>query len=248
MLKNSIKYTLTSLLIFGAVGCTPPRTIIIPTQTQPQRQVVHPPKKEPIKEEILLGRGKNPSLGNRIDVPVNNPSIGNPIGEEGNTPIVEDKNQTNLVEPEVREERGVIERIPFPVDEYRHLAKRGSSTLSGKIYLENVHTGEKYTKGKIKLWLNPVTTYSQQWYRDSYLGGYKLTKSDSRLYNYLKFTYSNSDGSFNFFGLPRGSYYLTATISCAEECGYSSKNSILLVKEVSIGRGRTNVELMKSVP
>lgn len=142
----------------------------------------------------------------------------------------------------------VIERIPFPIGEYKRIPRRGSNTVSGTIYLENSHTSAQIKGKKIKLWLNPVTSYSRQWYQESYLGGYKLSKTDKRLYNYLKFTYSDNSGKFNFFGVPSGDYYLTGTMKCAEECGYSEPKSIRLVREISVGRGVTTVDLMKHVP
>ena len=147
-----------------------------------------------------------------------------------------------------RHKRELIERMPFPAEEYRHLSKRGRSTVSGKVYLTNRLTADDIVKSKVKLWLNPVTSYSNQWYNEVYLGGNKLTKTDKRLFNYLKFTYSSSDGSFNFFGVPSGEYYLTTTIQCSVECGYRENKSVLLVKKVYVGRGKTEVDLSKTVP
>ncbi len=141
-----------------------------------------------------------------------------------------------------------MQRMSFPVNEYRHVKKKGRSTVSGTIYLENSMTTEKIRGKKVKLWLNPVTSYSRQWYQESHLGGYKLSKTDKRLYNYLKFTYSNTSGTFNFFGVPRGEYYLTGTISCSESCGFDKTRSIRLVKKVSVGKGVTRIDLMKNVP
>ncbi len=234
-----MKYALMSTGIWALSACSTPRTIMInQDNTRPApREVISTPTKRPeIKEEILLGQGaKNPSLGNRVNVPINNPSL----GEEG-------LQNENIVSSPARNE--VIERIPFPVDEYKYIKKRGRSTVSGTIYLENSHTSEKVKGQKIKLWLNPVTSYSRQWYEESYLGGYKLSKTDKRLYNYLKFTYSDGSGNFNFFGVPAGDYYLTGTISCSEACGFNDKKSIRLVREISVGNGVTTVDLMKHVP
>ena len=242
MLKNKLKYTLLTLTLIGTVGCST-RTMTIDTGTttaQRQRPVVVPVKRPPIKEEILIGRNgqTNPNLGARVDVPVNNPTIGQVI----------ESNETNETIEEEVVNRGIMERIPFPIEEYRYVKKRGSSTVKGKVYLENVHSSEKIVKSKIKLWLNPVTSYSRQWYEESYLGVYKLSKTDKRLYNYLKFTYSDASGNFDFYGVPIGNYYLTATMSCGEECGMSQRKTILLVKQVSVGRGTTSVNLMKNVP
>ena len=249
MLKNSLKYALISLIVVGTVGCTPQKRIVIhaPTQpiTQTHRPVVAPAKRPPIKEEILLGRhGNNTNLGSRVDVPKNNTTINETVPREDG---MKDSNDNTLVDVE-RHERELIERMPFPVEEYRHLRKKGRSTVSGKVYLTNRLAGEEIKKAKIKLWLNPVTSYSRQWYNEVYLGGNKLTKIDKRLFNYLKFTYSSSDGSFNFFGVPTGEYYLTATIKCSVECGYRENKSVLLVKKIYVGRGKTEVDLSKSVP
>jgi len=238
MLKKTIKYFLLSLTVWSLTACSSGRTIIVNQEATPavkRPSVVTPVKRPPIKEEILLG---NNSLGERVDVPQSNPVLGELLEEEENsedTPNEVSRNQ-------------IIERIPFPVEEYKYIKKRGRSTVSGKVYLENAHTSLQVTKNKVKLWLNPVTSYSRQWYEESYLGSYKLSKTDKRLYGYLKFTYTNSSGKFNFFGVPAGDYYLTATISCAEECGYNQKKSIRLVREISVGNGVTTVDLMKHVP
>jgi len=244
MLKIKLKDALLTLTLLGTVGCTTvPRTMTINTgaTSQTERPVIAPVKRPPIKEEILIGRNGNatPTLGTRVDVPVNNPTLGQATVEN---------NEENLTAEEEVVNREVMERIPFPVEEYKYVKKRGSSTVKGKVYLENVHTSQKIVKGKIKLWLNPVTSYSKQWYEESYLGGYKLSKIDKRLYNYLKFTYSDDNGNFNFYGVPRGDYYLTGTMVCGDECGMPQKKAILLVQEVSVGRGTTSVTLMKNVP
>ncbi len=243
MLRKSLKYALISLTVIGIVGCTPQRRIVIHAPIQPATQthqpVVTPAKRPPIKEEILLGQhSNNTHLGSRVDVPKNSPTIRNVNSTENND---------NLVDVQ-EHERELIQRMPFPVEEYRHLRKKGRSTVSGKVYLINRLAGEEIKRANIKLWLNPVTSYSNQWYNEVYLGGNRLTKADKRLYNYLKFTYSSSDGRFNFFGVPTGEYYLTATIRCSVECGYRENKSVLLVKKIYVGRGKTEVDLSKSVP
>lgn len=246
MLKTTIKYSLLAISIWGLSACSSkPRTIMInqeSVRTTPQPVVIRPTKRPVIKEEILLGQGaKNPSLGNRIDVPV----VDSPVGAviEDNTDISTEE----VVEPVVTRNE-VMERIAFPTWEYKNIKKKGRSTVSGTIYLENSHTSLKVKGQKVRLWLNPVTSYSRQWYQESHLGGYKLSKTDKRLYSYLKFTYSDRSGKFNFFGVPAGDYYLTGTVSCSDECGFKKNKSIRLVREISVGRGVTKVDLMKNVP
>jgi len=248
MLKRRMKYAVLTVTILGMSACTPPpRTIIINqtrTRPAPRPVVVAPTPRPVIREEILLGRGSsNSDLGQRVDVPKNTPSVEENVTTELNNNT--ENNESTVGRASTNE---VLERIPFPVEEYSHVKKRGRSTVSGTIYLENSDTYEKIRGKKIKLWLNPVTSYSRQWYEESYLNGYKLSKTDKRLYNYLKFTYSDSSGKFDFYGVPTGEYYLTGSISCANECGFSGMKSIRLVKEISVGRGVTHVDLTKQVP
>ncbi|CAA6807304.1 MAG: Unknown protein [uncultured Sulfurovum sp.] len=236
MIKQAIKYSLLSIGIWGLSACSTGRTIMINQETiQPvERPVVVLPTKRPeIKEEILLGN--NSPLGNRVDVPLDNPVLVEETVRVEQQPVVRNRNE-------------VIERMSFPTGEYRSVQIKGTHTVSGTIYLENSHNALKIKGKKIKLWLNPVTSYSRQWYQESYLGGYKLSKTDSRLYKYLKFTYSNNSGKFNFFGVPRGDYYLSGSMSCGEACGFNAKKSLRLVREISVGSGVTTVDLMKHVP
>ena len=244
MLKTKTTYVLLAISIWGLSGCTKNPRVITINGDRTTRPITRPvaivaPTRPVVEEEILLGQGSsNSSLGNRVDVPKNNPTLSDTINLEENT----------TTQSTVSTHSEVIERMDFPVEEYRHIKKRGRSTVSGTIYLENSQTSLKVEGKKIKLWLNPVTSYSRQWYEESHLGGYKLSKTDKRLYNYLKFTYSDGSGNFNFFGVPAGNYYLTGTITCADECGFNQTKSIRLVKEVSVGRGVTTVNLMKYVP
>ena len=75
-----------------------------------------------------------------------------------------------------------------------------------------------------------------------------MSPVDKRLYNYLKFTNSDDSGNFDFFGVAPGNYYLIGSMKCGAECGLSRDETIRLVKEISVGRGVTNVELTKRVP
>lgn len=245
MLKKTINYSLVAIGMLSLSACTQNPRVLTVHQNTPRtvsRPAITAPIQQPIvEEEILLGRGtRNEHVASRVTVPQNRPTIAQ--ADDNKTAPKTEENTTPVVRHET------MERMPFPVDEYRHLSKRGRSTVSGTVYLENSMTGEKIRGKKIKLWLNPVTSYSQQWYQQSHLGGYKLSKADKRLYNYLKFTYSNGSGEFNFFGLPRGNYYLTGAISCSQECGFNESKTIRLVKEISVGSGVTTVNLMKNVP
>ena len=231
MFNKNIKYLVVALAIIGTSACSERKIVLHQGARVEPIKTSHIIKRPrvPIKEEILIN--KNPNLGHRVDVPKNNPSL--------------DKNLTSEMP---LENAGRMERIDFPVEEYKHIRKIGRSTVSGTVYLENSYTSSKVMGQKVKLYLNPVTSYSEQWYQESYLGGYKMSKSDPRLYNYLKFTMSNANGKFNFFGVPTGQYYLVGTMKCGEECGFLEDKVVRLAKEITVGRGTTHVDLMKNVP
>ena len=250
MFNHQIRYTLLTLGLLSFSACGQKTIVIHPnggmSAPYPPIQRTMPPIERPpvIQEEILIEQ--NPSLERVVTVPQNTPTLGTTVsstteGESGET------TEPSLVTP-TEENSGRMERIAFPVDEYSRIKKTGRSTVSGAIYVENSQNSQKILGKKVKLYLNPVTSYSKQWYEESYLGGYKMSKSDPRLFNYLKFTVSSENGKFDFFGLAPGYYYLVGTIKCAEECGFSEMTTIRLVKEVSVGSGVTNVDLTKNVP
>ncbi len=135
---------------------------------------------------------------------------------------------------------GIIPRASFPSDEYKVLKKTGSSTIKGSIYIADAY-GKKIYGKNTRLYLNPVTSYSKQWYTESYIGGYKMEKADKRLFNYLKFTASNTKGNFAFFGVPDGSYYVIGMVKCGSECGYDEEKNIRIAKEVSVSGSSVEV-------
>jgi len=126
-----------------------------------------------------------------------------------------------------------MERVTFPTSEYNKLARTGKGTVKGSIFVRDAYEKRVFGKGT-RLYLNPITSYSKQWYSESYIGGYKMEKADSRLFNYLRFTASDAAGNFAFYGVPTGTYYLIGTVKCGSECGYSTPKSIRIATQVSV--------------
>ena len=137
-------------------------------------------------------------------------------------------------------EENKMARIEFPESEYYRLARTGKGTIKGTIYVKDYYD-KRVLGASTRLYLNPITSYSEQWYQESYLGGYKMQEADPRLFNYLKFTASDKNGKFAFYGVPSGSYYLIGTVKCGEECGYESMKNIRIATQVSV-RGNQIVE------
>jgi len=141
----------------------------------------------------------------------------------------------NLTESEtvISEDSEKVARIPFPVEEYARLHRSGKGTIKGKIYLSDGYDMKVLGKGT-RLYLNPKTSYSDQWYEESYIGGHKMQKADDRLFNYLRFTSSDANGNFSFYGVPSGSYYLIGTVKCGLECGYDRPKNIRIATLVRV--------------
>ena len=179
--------------------------------------------------------------------------------ENGTTEVIEAKSSVNKefvkeqVVNRVKEDnvvvknKTIVQRIAFPEDEYKSLPTTGNATVKGKIYIITPNGRKVY--GKLtRLYLNPVTSYSTQWYKESYLGGAKMSQVDPRLFNYIKFTTSDKSGNFEFLNIPSGSYYLIGVVKCGQECGYSSVKSIRIAKKISVfGDDTLNVDLYKRI-
>jgi len=172
----------------------------------------------------------------------------NNLGEPTN-PQPTQSQQVNTISQEQisTQNKTFVQRMPFPDAEYASLPKTGSATVSGSIYAV-APGGKKVYAKQTRLYLNPVTSYSTQWYKESYLGGAKMSKVDPRLFNYLKFTTSDNNGKFEFLNIPSGSYYLIGVIKCGSECGYSSVKNIRVTKKISVlGSGATTINLSKNL-
>ena len=172
----------------------------------------------------------------------------NPYKDEDDNVDVSDLDKEVSTSDEAQQQTGqTVQRIPFPVAEYSRLARNGKGTVEGYIYLQDVYGTKIYGK-KTRLYLNPVTSYSKQWYEESYINGKKLGKADSRLFNYLRFTASDESGKFAFYGVPSGRYYLIGTVTCGSECGYTTPKNIRIATEVYIeGNQIVNHDLRREI-
>ncbi len=181
-----------------------------------------------------------------------------PKNQNNNQIIVQEENQNKTFgqaqeikpiskAPIKTKNKTIVQRIPFPEAEYAALAKTGDATVKGVIYVITPG-GQKIYGKETRLYLNPVTSYSTQWYKESYLGGAKMSKVDPRLFNYLRFTTSDETGHFEFLNVPSGSYYLIGVVKCGTECGYAPEKNIRIAKKISvIGKEVKEVTLSKTL-
>ena len=228
------KILLVIMTVFLLNGCNVYREMVIPTPYYPENQTTN---------SNTLGQDVNEVQQNQIPQQPQQqiPQTTTP------QPLPTEKIKTVTESPIKTENKTFVKRIPFPEAEYASLPKTGSASINGYIYAI-APNGKKIYAKETRLYLNPVTSYSTQWYKESYLGGAKMSKVDSRLFNYLKFTTSDSNGKYEFFNIPTGSYYLIGVIKCGQECGYNSVKNIRVTEKVSvIGNENKRVDLVKNL-
>ena len=134
-------------------------------------------------------------------------------------------------------------RIPFPIEEYEKLPAidSGTATIRGQAFLKTVDGTVKYAAGCTIL-LNPVTSYSNQWYNEYHLSiqrrtnaarkdffagmavasqhmdwnlieWKKISRPDYRLENYVAKAIADGEGRFEFENVPAGEYYVATSIT-----------------------------------
>jgi len=222
VLKRFKKLIFIGLATFLLTGCNIYRQMVIPTPYYPNNNsAVQQSSGETVQKTVTTQTSDSGVLE---------------ASSDENLPQVTTIKQDNI---EVKN-KTIVQRIPFPEDEYNSLPTSGNASVKGKIYLITAGGNKIYGK-HTRLYLNPVTSYSTQWYQKSYLGGAKMSKVDSRLYKYLKFTTSDSNGNFEFLNIPNGSYYLIGVVKCAQECGYSKLTTIRIAKKISVFGNETQV-------
>ncbi|MBU0480278.1 MAG: carboxypeptidase-like regulatory domain-containing protein [Proteobacteria bacterium] len=103
------------------------------------------------------------------------------------------------------------QRIPFPETELSRITIKGDHTIQGEIFLIDQFE-EKQVGIEQEVTLEPVSSYSDQWYTVSYLGNRSIKKADPRYEQYVARTQSDKEGKFSITGVAPGEYYLTGTV------------------------------------
>ena len=103
------------------------------------------------------------------------------------------------------------ERIPFPEAEYSALRTDGNGAISGQVYIE-AKGGERVVKQGAKVVLNPVTSYSRQWYETTAVMKHHLAPPDAKILVYIKETVTDAEGRFEMRDIPAGEYFLSSGV------------------------------------
>ena len=139
-------------------------------------------------------------------------------------------------------------RIPFQESEYAGLTLTGSSTVTGQIFLVD-QLESKQVGGGSEVTLEPVTSYSDQWYEIAYLNNRSLTKPDPRYRNYVIKSKADDEGNFSFNNVGPGRYYLSGLVywhatNCSGEV-LKMKVPVAVKIDLDASAGKVEVPLTK---
>jgi len=237
MIKKVTRVSLLVLPLLFLNGCLH-RELVISSPKAQAGNAASSPARQPMQPNNTYAQNSNiPAASSVAPVDSNQPIV-TPVGSTVPVTSTAATTQSGYVAPRTNYS-GKVARMPFPAQEYAGLVQSGRSTVKGVIYATDTY-GKRVYGTHTKLYLNPVTSYSRDWFNKSYIGGASMEKADKRLYNYLKFTQSNSKGQFAFFGIPAGSYYAVGTVKMP------SGKSVRIAKQISVGAtGTTTVDLSK---
>lgn len=110
-------------------------------------------------------------------------------------------------------------RMPFPEAEYLALPKTGIATVRGQAFL-TTRAGDVKTAAGKRVLLNPVTSYSLEWYERSYLPGARIEDPDPKLDAFIRTQIADGSGRFVFKNVPAGEYFITTTVTWEAPTGY----------------------------
>ena len=134
-------------------------------------------------------------------------------------------------------------KTEFILAEYEPYGEIGSSAIEGHAFLWDEEGDLVYGAGRL-IFMNPVTTFSTEWWERNVLCQVELEpKKDHRSSYYHRITIADGFGQFRFQNLPAGEYYLGSRVIDGEQFAYARVNitdgevaKILLTHGVASGR------------
>ncbi len=142
----------------------------------------------------------------------------------------------------------LVERqAQFIESEYAPYAGEGLATICGQAFIQTRRGEFKYGAGN-ETYLNPVTSYSTEWYTESVIGGRSLTKADPRALSYNRATRADGEGRFCFENIPSGDYYLACPVVWVYGAN-SAETGGMAYAQVTVKDGETvNAVLTRRIP
>lgn len=109
----------------------------------------------------------------------------------------------------------------FDEAEYGPYAGKGTASISGQAFLKTRGGEVKYAAGEV-VFMNPVTTYSKEWWTIAIQRGLPMSQADARVDAYARETTADGEGRFKFEGLQPGDYYVACSVSWEYVAGFTA--------------------------
>lgn len=132
-----------------------------------------------------------------------------------------------------------FDRIPFPAAEYAPLPTAGTGVVEGQVFMKTVGGDVKSGAGA-EVVLNPITSYSEQWYDAAYVKHAPIQKGDERQEKYLRIVQADGSGNFKFSDVPPGKYFLTSGVfwQAPPQFGLTQQGS-QMTNRINVTNGQT---------
>ncbi len=136
------------------------------------------------------------------------------------------------------------QRMPFPEREYADLDPRGDKTVKGTLFLVDQFEERQVGDGS-EVTLEPLTSYSEQWYEVCYLRGKTIQKPDPRYSEYVMRTEADEKGNFSFRNVGVGEYLLTGPVYwTAVTCSATKVDTkVMICKKINVDENDSVVEV-----
>lgn len=127
--------------------------------------------------------------------------------------------------------------MAFPEGEYLALPKTGTATVRGQAFLKT-RGGDVKTAAGNRVLLNPVTSYSLEWYVRAYIQNQRIESPDPRIAAYVPIEIADGSGRFVFKNVPAGEYFVTTEVTWEAPTGYGLQTQGGLVsKRIKVNAG-----------
>ena len=132
----------------------------------------------------------------------------------------------------------------FVESEYAAYDRPGTAKIAGQAFIRTRKGDVKYGAGEWVV-LNPVTSYSKEWFDVAVLSGQKMSPVDARIGRYQQKTLADGEGHFKFLHVPAGHYYIVCPVFWVAEAalyegiGYTWGEGGVAYAMVAVGEGET---------
>ena len=123
--------------------------------------------------------------------------------------------QAKTNKPALRCPPPVERKVTFNEAEYAPFDGSGLAVISGSLCFP-LKDGSTKCFENTDVFINPVTSYSDEWYIRGWAGRENLQRADERAFKYNKMVKTGKDGTFKFENLKPGSYYVAAAVCLPE--------------------------------